>query len=379
MKVKIELKKPVYKEIKSLDDGIFELVILDSSILSKEEVLEIFTKFKNLEKLSIHQLNKNIKTLLIEEFPNNLSSLEIRNSQEIVSIQFPKPCYLEELSFQDCYNLTLTIENMQNFSGNLKKINLKNVLVTQDDDIRDFSPYWSKLIELDLSECKLSHGITASSLKYISNNCTSLEILKLNNCSKLMSNEAFSCITELPNLKSLELTGCEKLDLEAMQYICSCCNLESLIIGNNLNLFSKDEELAVEYILRIESLKELGIAFVSLKEKSYVDLAKKIEKLDVSWTKINDFALKKISKTNENLKELNITRCSKISDWGLKDLVKYWNGKSQLKKLIVKSGTNKRLEKGIISVKEKWKNCSIIETNEEFSKNYVKPKNFEVF
>lgn len=356
-------------------NSIKSVKILNCVDLSEGTIDSIFGNLKKVETIILGNLSESIEELKISEIPDSLLSLTICKSKNLVTLELNKKMEnLEHLDFSGCFNLTLS-EKIFAMVPKLQSLCIRNVLTLTDEDIKDFCRHWNELEYLDVSESKNSHGLTNLGVSFILNSCKSLNTLKMNNLSHI-TDVAFTKINELRELEHLEISNCQKLKLKTLEFLQDLENLNFLNIGSNKNIFL-DEQTAVDLLnSKFTNLKGLGIAFITLKEANYVSISTELEILDLSWTKINDFGLKKIGKNNKNLKELNITKCSKISDWGIKDLVKFWNKNSNsnngLSKLVVKSGTDISLKKGIANLLENWKECKIIKSEEEPFMNPIK-------
>ncbi|RWS27627.1 F-box/LRR-repeat protein 14-like protein [Leptotrombidium deliense] len=232
-------------------------------------------------------------SLSTRECFSGLSSQPFRFSQ-ILSLQrglkevtqgVPK---LESLTLTGCYNLT-------------------------DEKLMSaFSHDNESLVELNLSMCK---QITDRSIYKIAQHLKALQVLDLAGCSNVTNNVLHTIRCELKRLRHLNLRSCRNITDSGIAKLCGQVANSACESTAETSKERVVENVALEYLglqdcqkLTDEALKHISAGLKNLKS------------INLSFCSgITEFGLKHLS-TVSNLQELNLRSCANITDIGIKYL-----------------------------------------------------------
>ncbi|KAL6050828.1 Lysine-specific demethylase 2A [Balamuthia mandrillaris] len=189
----------------------------------------------------------------------------------------------------------------------------RNDLIT-DAGIEAIARRCSSLQKLRLSECT---RITDRAIRAVTRSCSSLTSLELKECDigadvyeedeteeeaeqaqkKKKTNVFEEVASALPLLKELDLSANERIDDSSVASLKRCAQLQHLDLG----FCSGISDAAVCQL--VESLKEL-------------------RHLDLSWCDITDVALRTIAAHLSSLERLNLCSCRKVTDAGVWEVIR---------------------------------------------------------
>ncbi|XP_044001519.1 uncharacterized protein LOC122847732 [Aphidius gifuensis] len=295
--------------INSLPEEINEIHSFSKPLWNRDHNISIsFKKFKNLQKLTIHnfcldhinfQEIADITTLVhlsigIFDIHTNLSLFN-----KLVNLEYI------ELSMDYEYSVDLATKRlsiMPDLANTFVEYckNLKHLKITSNNEM---NTALKKLTELKNLECLILMGdfslLTEESIIAISNNCKKLKRLEIDECM-INDDESYPCPSALNELSKL-------------QY------LEHLHLGTTLDL---EDSAIIAIANNCKNLKSLGIrGCMDLTETGLVALTnlENLEKLDVSFlNKITDSFLIKL----KGLKELNCSFCQELTNAGINQFIK---------------------------------------------------------
>jgi hypothetical protein len=251
---------------------------------------------------------------------------------------------LRSINLLGCHNVTENgIKYLTFFCQNLRDLNLKGCTKVNDNAL-SYLAQFEHLVNLDLTGCvhisdlglrhlsnskakknlkfldlTFCHKITDEGLQWLSQ-LTALETLNLQ-CCRFVTNKGLShVINACRDLKTLNLTGCDKATLSGIDAPRGLVHLEKLaMMGCKLTSDSCMNNL----ISWTSNLKELVLAFsdhVTDKGiKSVVEGCKQLRYLNLKrCDNITDLSLEYISANLcDTLQHLNLTGCRKFTNRGL--------------------------------------------------------------
>jgi len=230
--------------------------------------------------------------------------------------------------------------------------------------------FGSSLRQIVLSNSPADHMFMESLAK-----CINLTSIQLDNCNALRDNDillltqgckmlqaidlSHTCITDIaigyiatniPNLRRIKLSQCDKLTDNALRYLCGCSQLEEL----HLSRLKIHKEIFQELIQDCTNLKKLDISYcLDLDSSSIADLAKyntslvyldlgglnvqssaicdlaaqckQLETLSFFYAgagkdSVDDSAICCVANNCKSLKKLNLYRCHNVTDKSLEYL-----------------------------------------------------------
>lgn len=216
---------------------------------------------------------------------------------------------LHSLNLVGCTRLTEKgFKYLTYICSNVKHLNLKGCTKINDNCL-DFIANFSQLESLNLTGCTHISDKGLMSLSKIKSK--NLETLDLTFCHQI-TDQGIHCISQIPNIKYLDLTCCRNLTKKTLDYLGE--NSNSLI---SLNLTGCDKVILCEMKESIKSLKK--IALMGCKEtcdlcmKSLARKCPNLIELCVAYSDhITDDGIGAI--LDCNLSTLNLKRCLKITD-----------------------------------------------------------------
>lgn len=216
---------------------------------------------------------------------------------------------LHSLNLVGCTRLTEKgFKYLTYICSNIKHLNLKGCTKINDTCLEYLSNF-SQLESLNLTGC--THITDKGLLSLSKIKSKNLESLDLTFCHQI-TDQGIHCISQIPNIKYLDLTCCRKLTKRTLDYLGE--NSQSLI---SLNLTGCDQVILCEMKYNIPSLKK--IALMGCKEtcdlcmKSLSRKCPNLIELCVAYSDhITDEGMEYIFDCN--LSTLNLKRCLKITD-----------------------------------------------------------------
>eukprot|EP01102_Stenamoeba_stenopodia_P007813 TRINITY_DN2206_c0_g2_i4.p1 TRINITY_DN2206_c0_g2~~TRINITY_DN2206_c0_g2_i4.p1 ORF type:complete len:1488 (+),score=274.93 TRINITY_DN2206_c0_g2_i4:992-5455(+) len=286
----------------TIDDKVLENT-LDSSFTSLElaqckQITDascaiIANKCAYLKRLSLSGCI-NISNTGLEHIARHCSQLEEIDLEGCCNIEdagvqaIAKRCHqLKIINLSGCIKLTnATLKDLSCLCPDIASISLKKCHQITDPA---FHLIGDKLSQLDLSECP---QISDSAIIEIANkSCGQLQVLKL--AGKNITDESMQALaSKCRNLKELELVCCESITDATVQFLSQSCHLlTSLSLSNCKNISNA--------------------AFVNngLANLCHLDLTRCI--------KLTDEGIKCIVKGSKGLLSLNLTSCEGVTDAGL--------------------------------------------------------------
>ncbi|MFQ6666094.1 hypothetical protein Gotur_032588 [Gossypium turneri] len=254
-----------------------------------------------------------IAVLLQRSFPlcklslSNISKFNIPSDRTMFRLN-RLPQVLHELTFltvmeiDNCRSLVSFAEN--NLPPNLKKLTIRNCenleyLVDEKEDNKSMSSTLCLLEDLEISKCP---SLMSLSLKGHKSICNQLQLLGINQCSKLrylFSNTKFPI-----TLKHLIIVGCLELEYIAQEFEESAC-LESILffrsgiktLPRGLDKLIHLQEICLDWCSNLVSFEESGLPSTSFRAFKVIDC-------------VNFGALPKCMASITSLRQLSVYNCS---------------------------------------------------------------------
>ncbi len=233
--------------------------------------------------------------------------------------QFEK---LEAIDIRGCKFSNKVCFEIGNYCQNLKSLNLSGATYLQDYVIENIAKTCIYLNEIRLSGCEL---LTKLSVEYLTLNehinLFELDLSWINNVVGAQTCRRIS--NKFQQLRGLKLSHTPIVD-EALLYFYKCTDLTSLDISFSPNLHDKPvAELLSEFNLltelNLEGCLELGENAID----SIIQYCRMIEILNISMLEnIDDNLVDKIAINLNDLKELYVDHCQKVTDKSLKHLAR---------------------------------------------------------
>lgn len=238
---------------------------------------------------------------------------------------------LWKLNLQGCsqYVDDHVVKLISTYNKRLSRINLCGC-----DKVTDATPLaqLGYLFDVNLSGCQISN----ESLVVLAENCHQLSRLAINSCPKITD---ISCIGKMKELKLLYCRYSDNIDPASIAHVLNMIsnNLLTLNIDGikfksmelqltgvsairNLNLKDNTEMFSLDWLLNdpepysfLEMLDAEGCS--NLKDLSNISRLQSLKLLRVSYTAIDDVALKEIASGAPNLITLFVESCPNITDF----------------------------------------------------------------
>lgn len=248
---------------------------LPPSIVTKPSLVDYASsKLKNLESLTIHCNNRFFKEDLEFFYKfQNIKELSIYSCR-VSADGFENLFKLKNLKiFKVRSSLYTNYNKLTNYPENLEELSLIGPSTLL---INNFNKM-SKLKKIDFSSSEtfiIVRKLQENILRLIGENCKLLEILKLNYCRNVNS-EDLNFLLQSCNIKNLQIQGCENIN-SVLKNIGNLKNLVFLDISHCSNI--KPHEL--EYLLNCTNLVKLyayGLYYVD--NKFFENIGKCLKKL----------------------------------------------------------------------------------------------------
>ena len=256
-------------------------ILNENLIFNNDEKFEKFTSNKLHYKDNVNEI--------IEPISINLNKIKSPKSIYEIFENKLSSRRLEKIEYYICSNFLPSINLISN---NLKKLVLPGCKILNDDNLKNLISKSPNLIHLDIRACD---SITDSSIYFIANNCSKLELL---NCGRhkrgeLISDISIGLIAKNCPIKTIGLAGCGISDWSIWELALHC--------GSTL------ERLSINYCWK---LTDVGICKV-IKAK----LIEKLSVLEIRGIQINnieDLVNWRIRKLNEENFKVLIEACERI-------------------------------------------------------------------
>lgn len=334
------------------------LEVLNLSDIPKITHESLNIVFEKLDQLIYLNLSSNDKIISLEEL-KELKNLRTIDLGCIPNINLD--CIEKNKQIQ-CLILNYTnIKELKSIYEleNIKKLNLSNCILLENDEINRCLKYLVNLTDLNLMNTK----IDTNSMSYISE-MKELKILNIRGCNNL-TNSSFEFFEKMKQLKDLnislmkditkgwihlskknynilDLGGCihennieyfydillndslealyltnDYLDSKLCKNLCRLKKLKCLDLSHS-NLSDKDSIL-LKNLVHIQTLSLRNCNNLSEKGLLFIKNFEYLEYLDISNTNISDLFLNEISNL-KNLTYLSLMNCKNLSDSGMKYL-----------------------------------------------------------
>ncbi|KEI35050.1 hypothetical protein FRA_41c09430 [Francisella sp. W12-1067] len=296
---------------------------LKSLELSSNSITDVGVEYitRNLSSLSSLSLSSNSITdvglkYIAKNLPS-LSSLSLSSNSitdegvRYIAQNLPA---LMSLNLLDCKKITdVGVRYIARKLSSLNSLGLSSNSVT-DEGVRDIARKLSSLNSLSLS----SNSITDVGVKYIAKNLPKLTSLDFSNCRKITDQGAIRVIKSM-FLKELGLSGCDITD-RALTHLCNQNYKREGFFNNICEAKLPDERNSTSSnvggdtiwggrSLNLSNCK--GITDVGV---SYVAHCRFLEELNLSGSSVTDKGLKRIGFGLYNLRILDLSNCSDVTD-----------------------------------------------------------------
>ena len=249
---------------------------LPPSIVTKPSLVDYASsKLKNLESLTIHCNNRFLKKDLEIFFKfQNIKELSIYSCR-VSADGFENLYKLKNLKiFKVRSSLFIDYDKLTNYPENLKELSLIGPSTLM---VNDFSKM-SKLVKIDFSASEtfiIVRRLQENVLRHIGENCKLLEILKLNYCRNIIT-EDLNFLLQNCNINIFQIQGCENINNSVLKNVGNLKNLFFLDISHCCNIDSR----GLEYLLNCTNLKNLyayGLHYID--NKFFENIGKCLKKL----------------------------------------------------------------------------------------------------
>ncbi|XP_021162888.2 dynein regulatory complex subunit 6 isoform X1 [Fundulus heteroclitus] len=253
--------------------------------------------------------------------------------------------FVTRLNLRGCTSLKWSSLKYISECRNLQELNMSECLVVSDMMIQRITEGCPCLLYLNLS----STLVTDHSLKAIFRNCLSLQYLSLAHCRRF-TDEGFLCLTTEKggrNLTHLNLSECSQMTANGFRYISAGCLSLTEVVINDMPTLSDSCVLALltscyclssVSLLWCPNLSDVALkAIAKASNLKFFSIEGNNQITDVSWRALcshsqglcrlqaadcpgmTDDSLRYVASL-KNLKYLDISLCSKVSDAGIKCL-----------------------------------------------------------
>ena len=226
---------------------------------------------------------------------------------------------LVSVNFAGCLNITNeTLKELSRACTNIENLSLKKCVQISDPVFEELG---NKLRNLDLSEC---NQITDNAVLSISRKSERLTSLKLSG-KQITDKSVHQVAISSPNLRELELNGCENISDYTIQCLArGCPELNSLCLSSCKNItlaaFQPNYNVNSNPSTPVYS-SPFSPSFMA--GNSPTPSFNNLQYLDLTLcVNVTDEALDNIADRCPNLLELNLSSCEGITDKGLTCLVK---------------------------------------------------------
>ncbi|GAB0098148.1 hypothetical protein DMENIID0001_138550 [Sergentomyia squamirostris] len=288
------------------------------------DMRSLLTNFTKLEHLHIENINMmDYLEILIGIFPQ-LKTLKLINCRlnDDIGTCLKAATKLESLYLSENKNINGTFLKDMKFLTDIDLSSCNSLLKVNFFEFANDNPTlrsWNILSWLSLNhEC----------LQALVDGCKNLESLRIGGIFPPRRNDDINLkiLANLPKLKHLQLDGYELPDVE-LCLECLTSHLESL------DIFCSDMNGCLKSIVKLKKLKKLRI--VGIVDNQLNELTAKLScknifgNLEIPYGTVNDDSVLKFVKQCPQLKNLNLKRCSKISDTLIIDMVPILNERPQ--------------------------------------------------
>ncbi|ODV92916.1 hypothetical protein CANCADRAFT_30926 [Tortispora caseinolytica NRRL Y-17796] len=181
----------------------------------------------------------------------------------------------------------------------------------------------SKISHLDLTD---GMNIKCESLSYIGR-CTELLTLTLTRCINLDDNTLYGIVSKCPNLRRLDVKGCDLITWRSIEAVTRLCPLLKSFSFGNIQ-FSLPAEMLETILIRLTTLRELNLSLIrSLSNQTLSNLPvgvtfRKLRIIDLSGcSDLSDQGVLHIVQSAPCLSRVSLGKCN-LTDKGLSYLSK---------------------------------------------------------
>ncbi|XP_059191180.1 F-box and leucine-rich repeat protein 13 isoform X2 [Centropristis striata] len=234
--------------------------------------------------------------------------------------------FVIHLNLRGCTSLKWPSMKCISECKNLQDLNLSECLSVTDMMVQKIVEGCTCLLYLNLS-CTL---ITNKTLRELSRNCLNLQYLSLAYCYKF-SDKGFIYLTTgkgCHNLIHLNLSGCTQMTVNGFRYISAGCPLLKEIVINDMPTLSDSCVLAL--IARCRCLSAISLldaphlSDVSL--KAIAEVAAKLKTFQTEGNnQLTDISWEALCSSSQDLRRLHAVECCRMTDASLKSVASLQN------------------------------------------------------
>lgn len=327
------------------------------SNLTKVDTLEMYSVFKheddnNLVDSDKDNVNKCFQLLLggmlnITEFStdvmrndalrcllaNNrkLRHLSLRNCDDLTKEGFEDMPVLNQLSYLDISNTFIgdkCLERMSESIPNIREFLMEQCVYVTDIGLSYIGKHCDKLQKLiiDKHETSESRNITNVGLEYVAVGCKGLETLVAKYCQGINDVGLLALASNCSKLSVLKVAGCSGITDSGVESIANNCkNMRHINLAKCAKVTHKSINTVIEKCLWLKKLKADGCTFIKdlminfeLHEFDGFTKVKRhshIRKLSLGFcSNVNDSAIREISNSCPDLRELYLTGTFQVTD-----------------------------------------------------------------
>ncbi|CAG8462056.1 377_t:CDS:1 [Ambispora gerdemannii] len=288
-----------------IDDVLFKIL----ELVDPNTLLDCLLVNRNMYQLAIQILWRAPRFRVFQTVKQFCKALEFRphNAKFVRELNF---------NIESIYNPTnnnLFISIVKN-CHNLVKLYVSFASLITDEAIITVSRQCPDLKTIELCECD---KLTDISIKALANGCNRLLELDLERCNNLTP-RAIDYLAQRQHLEVLNLNLCGWVNDDVAYSMSEFYSLRVLKLSNCTNVTSKFFTTLTPYT---PHLKELHITRSSeMKDEGVISITKNCPELEVfvlCGCNISDLSMYCIAENLKNLKKLDVTGCSNITDKGL--------------------------------------------------------------